>query len=89
MVIRRMVASSSSSTPPPGLHAPQLPQDGGELVTQGLVDPGIALHHNVPVEQPPGDVVLLGQPGQADGNLKLFVLLRDTRNATVLFRQRL
>ena len=25
---------------------------------------GIALHYNVPVEQPPGDVVLLGQPGQ-------------------------
>ncbi len=62
--------------PAPGLHAPQLPQDGGELVTQGLVDPGIALHYNVPVQQPPGDVVLLGQPGQADGNLNLFVFLR-------------
>ena len=55
--------------PAPGLHAPQLPQDGGELVTQGLVNPGIALHHNVPVQKSPGDVVLFGQPGQADGKL--------------------
>ena len=33
----------------PGLNAPQFPQDGGELVTQGLLDPGIALHHHGPV----------------------------------------
>ena len=44
-----MVARSSSAHVAPGLNAPQFPQDGGELVTQGLVDPGIALHHHGPV----------------------------------------
>ena len=44
-----MVASSSSAHAAPGLNAPQFAQDGGELVTQGLVDPGIALHHHGPV----------------------------------------
>ena len=52
--IRSMVARSSSAHVAPGLNAPQFPQDGGELVTQGLVDPGIALHHHGPVVRAAG-----------------------------------
>ena len=60
----------------PVLDPPQFSKYGGQFVPQGLVDPGIALHHHIPAQEPPGDVVLLGEAGEPDGGLTLLVLLR-------------
>ena len=37
---------------------------------------GIALHHHFPAQEPPGDVVLFRQPGEAHSGFNLCVLLR-------------
>ena len=54
----------------------QLVQHSGQLVPQGLVDPGVTLDHHIPAKQPPDDVVLLGQAGEFDRRLDLGILFR-------------
>lgn len=44
----------------PGLDTLQFFQNGGQLVPQGLIHPGVALYHHIPAQQPSGDVVLFG-----------------------------
>ena len=48
----------------------------GKLIPQRLENSGIALHYHILVGEPPGDVVLLGQPGELHIAFELSILLR-------------
>ena len=56
MVSKQLVVHALS-----GFNPAQLVQHSGQLIPQRLVDPGVALDHHIPAEQPPDDVILLGQ----------------------------
>ena len=87
--ISRMVSSNSPIHAIPGLDTLQFFQNGGQLVPQGLIHPGVALYHHIPAQQPSGDVVLFGKAGEPHSGFNFLSSSGDTRKATVLFLQRL
>ena len=59
----------------PGLDTLQFFQNGGQLVPQGLIHPGVALYHHIPAQQPSGDVVLFGKAGEPHSGFNFPVLI--------------
>ena len=59
-----------------GFDPLELFQNKGELIFQGFIDFGITLNHDVPTKTPAIAILLLGEAGEGNGDVDVFVFFR-------------